>query len=406
MKYHRQGGRKFLQSIGSRMKIERITAYVCTVLIIFFTMGCSSTSGEPDALKTYEGAKYTIEYPAAWADPEDPVSRADDYHITSFSGADDSLSFTITSERLYPVSISGKDYLAELITDIKDETEVRDCLIGGSGGYKIESADNNGGRTIYLVQQKDVVFELNFEYQADDGGGNRHLIESIAGSFKFTNFDALSGLKDSWNLYEAGNLAVYYPDDSVVYQGIEKWAQRRVEAFDYICGYLDVKWEYEPVKMYIFNSKAHGGQYGLYLGFAKPEYNEVLTEHVQTPGHELAHCISYYMNNGARVDSALINEGLATYLNMSGSDYHAQSRAVLRKKEYKLNLLGDDFRGNDYAYTLGASFVKYLIDGYGLEVFKEFFAQNKYSEEEGFIIFYGREGSLLVDEWTGFLKTY
>lgn len=257
----------------------------------------------------------------------------------------------------------------------------------------------------YLVPKKDIIYQMHFECQTKDYNRFQPLMNQMLESFEINDISSLSEL-EKWNKYTIENLEVYYPDNSKIYDTVEELVKVRMEAFNYIAEYLDVEWKYKPVKIYVFDSNAHGEQYGLTLGFAIPEHGKIFTKHFQTPGHEIAHCISYRINDNGKIKTALISEGLATYLNMTGRDYHRMTLNILKEKNYSIELLEDDFRMNEDAYTLGASFVQYLIDEYGVELFKGFFDQDTHSEEESFEKFYKKQGTVLINEWIEYLKTY
>lgn len=367
--------------------MKRVSVLPILVLISFLLISCDMKGEEMSESKTYSNVYYTIKYPSNWREPELIAPKV------FFSKEDNKCSLDI---KALPYKGSVEDLIP------KNESE--ECIIDGNKGYKIKSEEDNEIITFYLVQKNDMLFEMMFICQVDDCNNCQAFMDQIEKSFEFNDFESTSFL--NWNKYTIENIEVYYPNNSVIYDTIEEWGRNRVEAFNYITEYLDVQWEYEPIKMYVFNSQEHGEQYGLQVGFALPNYNQIFTLYNQYPGHELAHCISNYINNGQRVNSALINEGLATHLNMTGKDYHRLTADILQEKNYSIKLLGDDFRKNEDAYTLGASFVKYLIDKYSLELFKECFAQNKYNEEESFREFYGKEGNILVNEWMEYLKTY
>ncbi len=385
------------------MKSMSITSII--VLISFLIVSCATKNEDMSEYKTYSNDYYTIQYPSSWLEPKSVKDREDGCYIVAFSTEDNQISLTVAAERIYPITSSQENYIEKILKENEEGINVEECIVDRNKGYKIKSEDNNKFQTIYIVQKNDMIFEMNFKYQANDYNNCQALTNQIEKSFKFNDFESLSVLKDNWNKYSIEDIEVYYSDNSVIYNSIEKWAKERVEAFNYITEYLNVQWDYEPIKIFVFNSQEHGKQFGLILGFAKPEYNEIFTKYTQTPGHELAHCISNYIS-GERIHSSLINEGLATHLNMTGRDYHRLAADILQEKNYSVKLLGNDFRKNENAYTLGASFVKYLIDEYNLEVFKEFFAQNRNNEEESFRKFYDKEGNILINEWMEYLKTY
>lgn len=207
-----------------------------------------------------------------------------------------------------------------------------------------------------------------------------------------------------WNLYETKYFKVYYPDNSMIRDTIKNWTERREKAFENICKFLGVDWKFGKIKIFVFNDNNQAEMYGLKpLGFAKPIENSVFTRVDQTPGHEIAHVVSYRIKE-KRINSALVNEGLATLLDNTGRNYHRISKYLLFEKKIECEILGENFRKCLFGYFLGASFVKFLIDKYGFKKFKEFFAQEDYLEEEAFVKFYGKKGEEIIKEWKEFLK--
>jgi len=353
---------------------------------------------ETNQMNTFSNDFYTIKYPLNWQQAENPYGD----HYIAFSSEADEISLEITTSNMFRDEASEFDVLTEIE---QRGMEFEEYIIDQNIGYKIEVEVDEKNRIIFIIQKEEMIFNIMFGCQSEDYNDCKVLIEQIVNSFELNDFESFRASVDNWNKYSIENLEIYYPDNSDIYEGIEEWAKIRVDAFDHIAEYLDVEWKYGLIKIYVFNSKEHGAQYGFPLGFAVSEQNLIFTQDVQSPGHELTHCISYRMN-GDRKDSDLLSEGLATYLNMMGNDHHRVSANILQEKDYSIKLLGEDFGLNENAYTLGASFVKYLIDEYGLELFKECYAQNKYNEEESFREFYGKEGNMLLNEWMEYLKTY
>jgi len=336
--------------------------------------------------KTYSNVYYTVTYPANWSEPELVAQKV------VFSNNNNSCIFDI-------IAIYYEDSIIDLLLD----EEYEECLIDGTKAYVIKSEEENEIRTFYLVQKHDTLFQFTFICEPNDYSDCKIFMEEVENLFRFKDFKSMSYA--GWNKYSVENIEVYYPDNSVIADTIDEWVDARVEAFDYITKYLDVKWEYEPIKMFVFNNEEHGEEYGLQLGSALSN-DQIYTLYNQHKGHELAHRITYRINNGQKIHSSLIEEGLATYLDFSSRDYHSLSADILDERNYSIDLLGAAFWDNKGAYTMGASFAKYLIDEYGLELFKVFYAQNQYDEEQSFLKFYQKNGTTLISEWIEYLKTY
>ena len=349
-------------------------------------VGCTPKPTDIKESNTYSNLYYALEYPDSWSEPTIYA------HKVIFENPDSTTYFDIQAL-----------YFDGSLDALLPKEGLEACNLGDAQGYKITMEQESEIRTFYLAHKDNTLFQLTFAFSPDDQEAGNAIMEQITQSFAFNDFKAKS--LASWNTYNAENITIYYPNDSVIADGLEPWAQKRIDAFDAITKYLDVDWTYEPIKMFVFNSQEQGARYGMQLGVAIGEFNQVYTLYNQTIGHELAHVISDRIT-GVKTDSALLNEGIATHLNMTGIDYDKASIKILKEKNYQVDLLGDSFRklGSEVGYPLAASFVKYLIDTYGLDTFKACFAQNKYSEAESFVKFYQKEGSVLIAEWMEYLK--
>lgn len=210
----------------------------------------------------------------------------------------------------------------------------------------------------------------------------------------------------SWNSREYKYLRLHYPDNLIVKNTIDKWAAEREGVFEILLEEFGAEWSIdEKVDIYIFNDHKHGEKFGFQLGFANPETKEIYTRYDQTKGHEIAHVISHYINDRKRISSSLINEGLATYYDASGRDYHEITYHILSQEDFSIDIFGANFRKHPQAYSLGASFVSFLIETYGKDLFWEFFAQNSYGEAEAFKFYYRKSNQELYNDWILYLKS-
>lgn len=215
-------------------------------------------------------------------------------------------------------------------------------------------------------------------------------------------------LKPIWEKYSDGLFNVYYPKDSVIKPDVVGWLRPRKQAFGEIRDYFGIAWDFGKIDFYVFNDRKQGQKIGLKLGFANPSAGEVYTLHNQTYGHELTHVISYRIGSGQRIKSALINEGLATWLSMRTPEvnYHRMAKAYLDiKNQDECDLRNESFRKCRFGYFLGASFVGWLMETNGLDLFKAFFSQEDHSESESFELFYGKSYEILNAEWQDSLSS-
>ncbi len=302
------------------------------------------------------------------------------------------------------------DLINKNIKKLKEEYNLspikNEIYISGYNGYEI-IVDYKGVRYITYEFKKDSsIFILEFRCKTGEFKDIEDLVENIVDSFEVKDYRFIYTPRKEWNKYRLENIEVYYPDNSVIYDNLENWTRQRVKAFNYITNYLGIKWDDKPIRFYVFNSQEHGKEYSLTLGFAMSKKGEIFTLYNASKGHELTHCILAKLNEGNHIDSDLIDEGLATFLDMSGRDFDRLSKNILENNNYEIKMLGNNFRKNKNAYFLGASFVKYLVDAYGLDLFKQFFFQDKYNEYNSFIEFYEKSGEQLINEWMDYLKNY
>ncbi|GAA0179441.1 hypothetical protein SH2C18_23090 [Clostridium sediminicola] len=384
------------------MKVNKLFCISVVGVLLLLLTSCANNVQVMKEYKTYSNILYNISYPSDWEEPNVDKKLIKNSRVY----------FDTNDSKILGLSISidffGTNTVAimeERINNIKKTPnllcEVKEYTISGKQGYNIKIKEDGKINEVYVVENKGLVYELNFETKGTINKESQIKIDKILDTFTFQNRKSINELWQNWNKYSEGNLEVYYPKHSIISNDVEGWTKGRIKAFDYIIEYLGVESTDEIIKIYVFDSQDQADEYGLTLGFALSEYNEIYTKYSQSEGHEIAHCISWWINNGERLTSDLINEGFATYFDMSGRNYDRISAEILKEKNYNVKLFGNDFRKNEdgEAYTLGASFVKYLIDEYGIDLFKEFFAQNQYNEAESFQKFYKKSGETLINEW-------
>ena len=217
----------------------------------------------------------------------------------------------------------------------------------------------------------------------------------------------LSDISKLFRNYKKDKFTIYYPENSVIADKLEEWLDVREKAFQNICNYLKTDGDnVNKITFFVFNDKKQGMNYGRRLGYAVPSKYEIYTTFDQTPGHELTHLVSYWINK-KRIKSAVINEGLAVYQDQTERNYNRICKSLISEGKVSVdilkNLLGDDFRKQIYGYPLGASFVSYLIEIYGLYKFKDFFTQEEYNEIDSFKHFYNKDGEQLINEWKEYI---
>jgi hypothetical protein len=243
-----------------------------------------------------------------------------------------------------------------------------------------------------------------------------------------------------WLRYAENPFVVYYPASGAIAADPSAWLKPRRETFQRNCEYLKVNCDFGGITFYVFDSFGQGAKYGLQLGFADPDSRRTYETYQFHRGHELTHVIVGQAFPGLSNRSSLLNEGLATLLN--GATWNLEGHAdafwyldeangvswsnrdglvyqLIREKPLAANdLLGTNFWRRNVSYDIAASFIEYLIDGYGLEKLKNLLGQpssnfetlntllgrDSPEEERAFAAVYGKPFEELFAEWKARLE--
>ncbi len=293
-----------------------------------------------------------------------------------------------------------------------EKLDKKEINIGVEKSYKIENITSNKEYFVNVYAYNEgVVLKITLFTSKKDYEKDNLLLNEILSSLQLTGkpYGYLSRkfIKE-WKRYSMGNIEVYYRPNGYVDTNIdiEKWTKKRVEAFNYIIDYFDLTWDYEPIKMFTFDSHLDGAEYGIEIGFCIPVTREIFATQRQSIGHEITHAITMNIGNETWIYSLLILEGVAKLFDMNEEDCDGFAKKLLRKNRDKINLVDNSFlklKRKHRPYWLAASFVKYLLEEYGVETFKKFISQNKYAENEAFIKYYGKTGKEIEDEWKNYI---
>jgi len=103
----------------------------------------------------------------------------------------------------------------------------------------------------------------------------------------------------------------------------------------------------------------------------------------QTAGHELTHIITG--QGWGKPCNALIGEGIAVYLDLSGRDLYAEARELMKKHGAPdiRTLAGDKWSSlrSDVAYRVSGAFCRYIAETYGFDSLKRLYRSADFSAE-------------------------
>lgn len=219
--------------------------------------------------------------------------------------------------------------------------------------------------------------------------------------------------KSLWQRKECSRFIFRFLPHSFAATNIKEIIAERERAYQKISRLLEVDFK-EKIHWYLFPSYEDGKRL---LGTLEP--NQAIPasltiftihseHHQQTPGHELTHVLSFYINNASSNSYKFLSEGLACYLDQSGKDYHAVGHNLLNQNQLiPLDKIIDlnDFKKYDpkITYPQSASFVKFLIENYGWKKFKILWLIKKNLKGE-FQKIYHKNFEDVENDWLNFLN--
>ena len=132
------------------------------------------------------------------------------------------------------------------------------------------------------------------------------------------------------------------------------------------------------ITMVLSPNRLAAARAGYAFAMARPAKNQIEVVYLgvpdavenRAPGHELAHIITSKIDGQWKIP--LLTEGIAEYLNGSGQDLHADYVETLRagiEADYATRFTDYDLRASNYERA--GSFVKFLVERYGMAKFVE-----------------------------------
>lgn len=161
---------------------------ISLILLIIFI--CTSCGTKDEKIITegisYSNDNYTIQYPSNW----ECVERKEDGSVVVFSNKDNQIYLELTSARIYPYTDEQK-YINKLLKGIREDINVEECLLSGNKGYKVKSKNDNEINDNYIIQERDMIFEMRFNYQDNESNNHEQVINKIKDTFKIKDFETL-----------------------------------------------------------------------------------------------------------------------------------------------------------------------------------------------------------------------
>lgn len=215
----------------------------------------------------------------------------------------------------------------------------------------------------------------------------------------------LSPTFGKWNRKETNNFIFHFPKNTKV-KDIDAFAKNRQEAFDSINIFFEAKLP-KKIDFYVWNKTIdYDKRNKRPSGFAIPELSIVHSRYFQTRGHEMTHVISYFSVD-SKVRTSFINEGIATYFDLSNRD--KMDMAKIARKDCDIPIIkmwkrNEVFRSieQDKAYSLAAAFVGKLINEEGKDKFMQLLSNQTY---ESALTVYGEKLGTIIQALEKDLKS-
>ena len=138
------------------------------------------------------------------------------------------------------------------------------------------------------------------------------------------------------------------------------------------CQKLEVEFP-EKITVFLYKDLEQGKQLtGRDLDFADPEHRRVHQQWDSYIGHEMVHVIAH--NALQYGQTGILGEGIAVWLNGQFRDHHEDAKKLLDEgKLPSVKDLLERFREVENSYPASGSFCGFLLETYGLPVFKQLY---------------------------------
>ena len=215
----------------------------------------------------------------------------------------------------------------------------------------LEIAKNNFGTGNLEIAKQ------NYE-EATKITGTKNSMKSIR------NFGLLSGLDEfykNWTVRESKNL-IFHFENGINQKEIERIVTTRQMAFEEINSFFNSNMP-KKIDFFVWNlNESFNPVLNKNLGFSIPIFSISHSRFNQTPGHEIAHNISFWRNSQI-IKTQLINEGIGVCFDQQKNDKLKIAQEVYKnnpidiKEIWKNNSPVND----DILYPIAGAFVEYLI---------------------------------------------
>ena len=208
---------------------------------------------------------------------------------------------------------------------------------------------------------------------ARDAAATANATNSAEGSLRGSG---LAEFYDEWSTFTTDHFEFRFSPQTEVDRAW--YARSREEAFAVISAWFGGAPE-GPIRFHVWSDQAEADARGMpVLGFSLAQRRVVPCRLAQSRGHEMTHVISYHAL-APTLETGLINEGIAVFMDLNETDRMADARSALAAAtglpEVAVAALWEDWSllPTGVSYAVAGAWVERLIEKGGKERFMEFF---------------------------------
>lgn len=177
-------------------------------------------------------------------------------------------------------------------------------------------------------------------------------------------FGMISGLDEfykNWKTVESRNITFHF-EKNITEQEISRIVKTRQQAFDQINLFFNSKLP-KKIDFFVWNQKdAFNPVLNKNLGFSEPALCVAHNRLNQSPGHEIAHNISFWKSKN-NIRTQFINEGIGVCFDQQSDDKMSLAKAAFKKSPFDIREIwkGNSTVSEDVLYPVAGAFVEYLV---------------------------------------------
>jgi len=195
-------------------------------------------------------------------------------------------------------------------------------------------------------------------FQANEIKGTENSFKELKYIGLLFGFDKIY---EDWKIRTSENI-IFHFEETISLAEMDRIVSTRQKAFQEINIFYNSKLP-KKIDFFVWNQKErHNEHLKTDLGFTKANYCVSHNRHDQSPGHEIAHNISFWKNFD-NIRTKFINEGIGVYFDQQKNDKMYVARQTFRKNAVDVRAIWKNHEtvADDVLYPIAGAFVEFLI---------------------------------------------